>query len=278
MSKPLVAIVGRQNVGKSTLLNRLAGEQISIVADLPGTTRDRIMANVSWREKEFTVIDTAGLELRPETDIGQKVKAQVETAIAEADAIIFVTDVQQGIAPLDQEIASMLRRANKPVLLVANKADNANLEISAVEFYQLGLGEPLAISAYHRRGIDELLDRIIALIPSSLPAIIEPEAIKVAIAGRPNVGKSALLNALLGEERAIVNEVPGTTRDAIDTLLDFRVQCMVIIDTAGLRRRGRVGTGIERYSVLRTLRAIDRADITILVLIAEEQVTDQDLN
>jgi len=278
VSKPIVAIVGRQNVGKSTLLNRMAGKPIAIVEDLPGTTRDRIFADVSWQGAGFTIVDTGGLELRPLSTMAQEVKEQVEAAITEADAIIFLVDVRDGVTSSDLEIADMLRRSNKSIVLVANKADNAKLETGAVEFYQLGLGEPLAISAYHSRGVAELLDKIITLLPAPPPIKAEPEVMKVAIVGRPNVGKSMLLNALLGGERAIVDDAPGTTRDAIDTLFDFDGQSVLLIDTAGIRRRGRVEVGVERYSVLRALRAIDRADIALLVLDAAELVTAQDMH
>ena len=276
MSKPIVAIVGRQNVGKSTLLNRLAGKRVAIVEDLPGTTRDRVFADVSWQEVAFTLVDTGGLEPRPHSTIAQEVKEQVEIAIAEADAVIFLVDVKDGLNPSDLEVADRLRRSSKPILLVANKADNTKLEAGAVEFYELGLGEPLAISAYHGQGTAELLDKIIVLLPAPLPTEAEAEIIKVAIVGRPNVGKSMLLNALLGGERAIVDDVPGTTRDAIDTLFDFDGQSVLLIDTAGIRRRGRLGKGIEKYSVLRALRAIDRADVVLLVLDATELMTAQD--
>jgi len=276
VSKPIVAIIGRQNVGKSTLLNRLAGRRIAIVEDLPGTTRDRILASVSWQGTELTLVDTGGLETKPSSTIAQGVKEQVEVAIAEADVIIFLVDVRDGVTPLDLEIADMLRKVGKPILLAANKADNAKLEATAVEFYELGLGEPLAISAHHGRGTAELLDKIITWLPVTPPAEAEPEIMKVAIVGRPNVGKSMLLNALLGEERAIVDETPGTTRDAIDTPLDFQGQGVLLIDTAGIRRRGRLGVGVERYSVIRALRAIDRADIALLVIDATEPFTAQD--
>ena len=278
MSKPIVAIVGRQNVGKSTLLNRVAGKPIAIVEDLPGTTRDRILANVSWQEVEFTLVDTGGLELRPRSTVAQGVKEQVELAINEADVIIFLVDVRDGVVPSDREIGDMLRQTSKPIVLVANKVDNAKLEAEVIEFYELGLGEPLAISAYHGRGTAELLDRIIALLP--VPSVVEaePEVMKVAIVGRPNVGKSMLLNALLSEERAIVDDTPGTTRDAIDTLLDFDGQSVLLIDTAGIRRRGRLGRGVERYSVIRALHAIDRADVVLLVLDATEPATAQDMH
>ena len=276
--KPIVAIVGRQNVGKSTLLNRLAGKPIAIVDDYPGTTRDRILASVSYPGGEFTIVDTGGLELRPDSAMAEGVNEQVETAIREADVIIFLLDVRDGVMPADLEIADSLRKIGKPVVLVTNKADNAKYESRAVEFYQLGLGEPLAISAYHDRGIAKMLDEITRLLP--VPSLVEPEpeAIKVAIVGRPNVGKSTLLNAILGGERAIVDDIPGTTRDAIDTLFDFEGESVLLIDTGGIRRRGRVKGGVERYSVIRALRAIDRADIALLVLDAAELVTAQDMH
>jgi len=278
VSKPIVAIIGRQNVGKSTLLNRVAGERIAIVEDLPGTTRDRILVSVLWQGTEFTMVDTGGLEAKPQSTVAQGVREQVEVAIAEADVIIFMVDVRDGVIPLDLEIADMLRQASKPLLLVANKADNAKLENEAVEFYELGLGEPLPISAHHGRGTAELLDRIITWLP--VPSLVEaePEVLKVAIVGRPNVGKSMLLNALLDEERAIVDDTPGTTRDAIDTLFDFQGQSVLLIDTSGIRRRGRLGVGVERYSVIRALRAIDRADIALLVIDATEPFTAQDMH
>ncbi len=278
VSKPIVAIIGRQNVGKSTLLNRVAGERIAITEDLPGTTRDRILVSVLWQDTEFTMVDTGGLEAKPQSTVAQGVREQVEVAITEADVIIFMVDVRDGVIPLDLEIADMLRQASKPLLLVANKADNAKLENEVVEFYELGLGEPMAISAHHGRGTAELLDRIIAWLPVPPLVEAEPEMVKVAIVGRPNVGKSMLLNALLGEERAIVDETPGTTRDAIDTLFDFQGQSVLLIDTSGIRRRGRLGVGVERYSVIRALRAIDRADIALLVIDATEPFTAQDMH
>ena len=278
MSKPIVAIIGRQNVGKSTLLNRVVGKPIAIVADLPGTTRDRVFGNVSWHGVEFTIVDTGGLELKPESTIAQGVKEQVEVAITEADVIIFLVDVRKGVMPADQEIADMLHRVSKPIVLVVNKVDNTRLEAEAVEFYQLGLDEPVVISAYHGRGTAELLDRVISLLPVLPPVEEKPEVMKVAIVGRPNVGKSTLLNALLGKERAIVDDIPGTTRDAIDTLFDFKGQSVLLIDTAGIKRRGRLGIGVGRYSVIRALRAIDRADIVLLVLDATELVTAQDMH
>lgn len=278
MSKPVVAIVGRQNVGKSTLLNRLAGKRIAIVEDLPGTTRDRIFASVSWQGVEFAIVDTGGLEPEPESSVAQGVKEQVEAAITEADVVIFLVDVRDGVMPSDQEIAKRIRQVSKPIVLVVNKADSDRHEAEVAEFYQLGLDDPLAISAYHDRGIPELLDKLVAMLPPAIPAEAEPEIMKVAIVGRPNVGKSMLLNALLGGQRAIVDDIPGTTRDAIDTPFDFDGQSVLLIDTAGIRRRGRVEVGVERYSVIRSLRAIERADVAVLVLDAAELLAAQDMH
>ena len=278
LRKSIVAIVGRQNVGKSTLLNRLAGRRIAIVEDMPGTTRDRVVADVSWGENEFTLVDTGGLEIDPDTTVGQGVREQIKIAAAEADVIILLVDVRDGVTPSDLEVASMVRQTGKPVILVANKADNDRLETHAVDFYGLGLDDPMAVSALHGRGTAELLDKISTLLPVSAPPEAEPEMMKVTIVGRPNVGKSMLLNALLGSERAIVDDTPGTTRDAIDTLLDFEGENVLLIDTAGIRRRGRLGTGIERYSVMRALRAIDRADVALLVLDATELPAAQDMH
>ncbi|MDD5038019.1 MAG: ribosome biogenesis GTPase Der [Dehalococcoidales bacterium] len=278
MTRPVVAIIGRQNVGKSTLMNRIVGKPIAIVEDLPGTTRDRIIANVSWQGSEFTLVDTGGMEPKPRSAIGHKVKEQAGVAITEADVIIFLVDVRDGATATDLEIADMLRQAGKPVVLVVNKADNNKLEADVAEFYRLGLGEPLAISAQHGRGTIELLDSIITSLPEPAPAEPEPEVMKVAIVGRPGVGKSMLLNALLGKERAIIGETPGTTRDATDTRLDFQGQGVLLIDTAGIRRRGQVEAGIEWYSVLRALQAIDRADVALLVVDATEAFIAQDMH
>jgi GTPase len=278
LSKPIVAIIGRQNVGKSTLLNRLAGKRISIVEDLPGTTRDRVFADVSWNDKAFTLVDTGGLELGMETEIDRGVKEQITQAMSEADAIIFMVDVKDGIMPADTEIADLVRRLKKPTLLVANKADNDKLEAQAAEFYQLGLGDPFVISAYHGRSTAELIEQIIAMLPETTPSLDEADLMKVAIVGKPNVGKSMLLNTLLGKERVIVSDVPGTTRDAIDTTFDFSGKNVLLIDTAGIRKRGQVETGIEQYSVLRSMRAIDRCDVALLVLDATEMFSAQDMH
>jgi GTP-binding protein len=277
-ARPVVAIVGRRNVGKSTLLNRLAGKRLAIVADLPGTTRDRVFADVSWRGSEFAVVDSGGLNFQPENDVARSVNEQVTAAINEADIILFVADAIDGVTATDLDIADRLRTLTKPVLLVANKADNDRLEGEAVEFFNLGLGEPIAVSAYHGRGIDGLLDRVAVLLPPRPPKQIGPETMKLAIVGRPNVGKSTLLNAFCGAQRAIVNPIPGTTRDTIDIQLDFNGQNVILIDTAGIKRRGRIGSGVERYSVIRALKAIDRADVVLLLLDATELVTAQDLH
>jgi GTP-binding protein len=276
MKKPIVAIVGRQNAGKSTLLNRIAGKRLAIVEDLPGTTRDRLFADVAWQGTQFTIVDTGGLQPEPQSIIDQSVKEQIETSIEEADVILCLVDVKDGVIPSDLQIADWLRRTNKPVLLVANKVDNARFENMVFEFYQLGLGDPIPISAHHGHGVADLLDKIIPLLPAGIPEEPESEVIKVAILGRPNVGKSMMLNALTGQKRVIVDNVPGTTRDAIDTPFVFQDQKMLLIDTAGIRRRGRVERGIEQYSVIRTLKAIERADIVLLLLDATELVTAQD--
>jgi len=276
LSKPIVAIIGRQNVGKSTLLNRLAGKRISIVEDLPGTTRDRVFTDVTWNDRSFTLVDTGGLELGMETEIDRGVKEQISQAMSEADAIVFMVDVKDGIMPADTEIADLVRRLKKPTLLVANKGDNEKLESQAVEFYQLGLGEPFVISAYHGRSTAELIEKIIAMLPENVPSLTEPEIMKVAIVGKPNVGKSMLLNAILGKERTIVSNVPGTTRDAIDTQVDFMGKQVLLIDTAGIRKRGQIETGIEQYSVIRSMHAIDRCDVALLVLDATEMFSAQD--
>jgi GTP-binding protein len=276
MTKPIVTIVGRPNTGKSTLLNRIAGKPLAIIEDEPGTTRDRNLADVSWGGTEFTLVDTGGLEMKPSSNIAKGVKAQIETAMKEADVIIDLVDAKDGVTPADEEVADRLRKANKPVILAANKADNERLETAALEFYELGLGEPLAISAHHGRNVAELLDKIITLLPAREKVEPAPEPIKVAIVGRPNVGKSMLLNALTGDERVIVDEIPGTTRDAVDTRFDFNEQSVLLIDTAGIRRRGKIKGGVEKYSVLRSTRAIDRADIVLLVLDASEISTAQD--
>ncbi len=283
MPKPIVAIVGRPNVGKSTLFNRLIGERRAIVEDLPGTTRDRVYGTAEWGGIEFTVVDTAGLQDEQEilrstqAEILKRTREQAQSAIDEADVIVFMVDAKTGITSGDYEVADLLRRTDKPTIVVANKADNVERRESAVEFYSLGLGEPIAISAFHGSGTGDLLDRIVEALPE-FEEEPETEGPNIAIVGRPNVGKSRLLNALLGQERAIVSDVPGTTRDTLDTQLVWAGQPLTLIDTAGIRRKGRIEEGIEQFSVLRSMRAIDRSDVVLLVIDATESFTAQDLH
>jgi GTP-binding protein len=264
-------------VGKSTLFNRLAGERQAITEDIPGTTRDRIYANITWRDRDFTLVDTGGLELSPDSLISQKVKEQVEIAIEEADTIIMLVDVKDGVTIPDKEIAERLRRSNKPVVLAVNKCDNNERIRQALEFHEMPLDQPITISAYHGTGIETLMERVTAdLAPPSPASPPDPDIMKIAIVGHPNVGKSMLLNTLLGQERSIVSELPGTTRDSIDTIMEWDGRRALLIDTAGIRRRGRIDRGIETYSVMRALRAIDRADVCLLVLDVSDMVTAQD--
>jgi GTPase len=283
VAKPIVAIVGRPNVGKSTLFNRLIGERRAIVEDEPGTTRDRVYGTTDWGGVEFTLVDTGGLqddqEVQTEsfTQIAHHTREQAHVAIGEADVIVFMVDARSGVNAGDHEVADMLRRADKPTILVANKADSLARRDAAVEFYELGLGDPIAISSYHGSGTGDLLDRVVEALPEAEHEE-EPEGPAIAIVGRPNVGKSRLLNALLGQERSIVSDVPGTTRDSLDTVFVWAGQPITLIDTAGIRRRGRIDRGIEQYSVLRSMRAIDRADVVLLVIDATEGFTSQDLH
>ena len=281
--RPIVALVGRPNVGKSTLFNRLIGERRAIVEDIPGTTRDRLYGDTEWNGRVFTVVDTAGLLLdeddltpgTPQLEIARRVREQAEIAIEEADAIIFIVDSREGLTAADAAVAEVLRRASKPVVLAANKADNRERALDAVEFYALNLGEPIPMSAYHGIGVGDVLDRVTDVLP-----IIEAEedeaAVKIAIVGRPNVGKSSLLNRLIGQERSVVSDVPGTTRDSIDTPVEIDGIKALLIDTAGIRRRGKIERGLERYSVMRALRAIERSDVALLLIDATEGVTAQD--
>ena len=265
MPNPLVVIVGRPNVGKSTLFNRLTGRGDAIVTDVAGTTRDRLLAQVSWEDIQFTLVDTGGLEPRPQDLLRDQVKAQVEAAVHEADLIIFLLDVMDGLTPVDHEIAEWLRRTEKPVVAVVNKVDNQRREASTAEFYELGMSDPLVISAYHNLGIYDLMDRVTSLLPPTTPEEETAEGVmKLAIVGRTNVGKSMLLNSILGQDRAIVADAPGTTRDALDTRFEYDGQPLVLIDTAGIRRPGKVARGIEFYSVLRSVRAVERCDIALL--------------
>ncbi len=289
--KPLVAIVGRPNVGKSTFFNRMIGERVAIVEDMPGTTRDRIYGDTDWNGREFTLIDTGGLELGSDIPVGQvgldgqpgdiikRVRAQAELAIEEADVIIFMVDAQAGITAADDEVADLLRRTQKPVILTANKSDNAKLRQDVVEFYSLGIGEPITISSTQGTGTGDLLDLIVDALPPEQEGSEdeeEEEVTRIAIVGRPNVGKSSVLNAILGFQRSIVSDVPGTTRDAIDIEFEYKDKKLILIDTAGIRRRGRVGPGVEKYSVLRSSRAIDRCDVALLLIDASEGLAAQD--
>lgn len=274
--EPVVSIVGRPNVGKSTLFNRIAGAPIAIVEDLPGTTRDRIFASVDMLGRTVTLIDTGGLEPRPGDEMSRKIQKQVEAAIAESDAIIFVVDVREGLIAADQEIADQLRKLGKPVVLAANKVETEKLRHACSDFYQLGLGDPLPVSGHHGKGITELLDSLVSKLPGAGEKAEENVRPRLAIVGRPNVGKSMMVNALVGQKRAIVDDTAGTTRDATDTVFKHHDTEVVIVDTAGMRKRGKAGTGLEYYTLVRTLRAINRCDVALLVMDASEFITAQD--
>jgi len=277
MPKPIVAIVGRPNVGKSTLFNRIVGERIAIVDDAPGITRDRLYADADWLNHNFTLIDTGGLDPDNEDILNQHVFRQAEAAIENADVVIFLTDVKTGVVDTDLQVADMLRKVSKPVVLAVNKVDNptkANNEI--YEFYELGIGDPIAISAGQALGLGDMLDEVVKHFPTSDGEEEEDTRIKVAIVGKPNVGKSSLINKILGEERLIVSNIPGTTRDAVDTHLQRDGQEYVFIDTAGLRKKSRIKENVERYSILRTLAAVERCDVCVLLIDAEEGITEQD--
>jgi GTPase len=289
MAKPVLAIVGRPNVGKSSLFNRLVGEQMAIVQDQPGTTRDRLYGDADWNGVEFTVIDTGGMvldetlpgevELSSE-EIVRRTREQAQVAIEEADVILFMVDARSGLTGADEEIAEVLRRSAKPVIIAANKAESEERRLNAVEFYQLGLGDPMPISAHHSVNTGDLLDLIVESFPPPSQEPEDEQVTRIALVGRPNVGKSRLLNALLGQERVIVSDMPGTTRDAIDTELIVQdgeeERHVTLIDTAGIRRRGHIEQGVEKYSVIRTLRAISRADVVLLLIDATEGITAQD--
>ena len=275
MSRAVVAVVGRPNVGKSTLFNRIVGERVAIVEDLPGTTRDRIYATAEWRGREFSLIDTGGLDDPRVGEMEAAVRRQAEAAIAEADVVLFIVDAQSGILPVEHDVADQLRRSRKPVILVANKADSWRGEAQAAEFYELGLGDPFPVSAIQGHGTGDLLDAVVERLPAEKEAELSTDA-HIAIVGRPNVGKSSFLNTLVGSERAVVSEVPGTTRDSLDTAMEFRGRRLVLVDTAGIRRRGRIEQGIEHYALLRTAHALERADVAILLTDATEGVTAQD--
>jgi GTP-binding protein len=271
----VVAIVGRPNVGKSALFNRMVRGRVAIVEDLPGTTRDRLYGDVEWRGRVFRLVDTGGLDLEARGSLSDQVRQQVQAAVDEAAVVLFVVDSSQGVTAGDWEVADVLRRTAKPVLTLANKAESRTRQEGTVEFYELGLGQPLAVSAQHGTGVADVLDLLIDILPPAAAAE-EAEALRVAIVGRPNVGKSLLLNAILGEERAIVSEMPGTTRDSVDTPFEYLGQRLVLVDTAGIRRRGHVEAGVESHAVLRARRAVERADVALLVLEGPEGVTAQD--
>lgn len=277
MSKPVVAVVGRPNVGKSTLFNVLAGERISIVQDTPGVTRDRIYADVNWLDRTFTLIDTGGIEPDSSDIILSQMREQAQIAIDTADVIIFITDVRQGLVDADSKVADMLRRSHKPVVLVVNKVDSFEKFMPDVyEFYNLGIGDPVPISASSRLGIGDMLDELIKHFPERVSEEEEDERTKVAVVGKPNVGKSSLINHLLGEERVIVSEIAGTTRDAIDTEVVYEDREYVFIDTAGLRRKNKIKEELERFSIIRAVTAVERADVVVVMIDATEGVTEQD--
>ncbi|MDO5596962.1 MULTISPECIES: ribosome biogenesis GTPase Der [Acidaminococcus] len=277
MSKPIVAIVGRPNVGKSTLFNIFADSRISIVEDTPGVTRDRLYADAEWLDRKFTMVDTGGIEMQNTDSIAVSIREQAEIAIREADVILFVCDARTGITTDDMEVAKLLRQSRKPVILAVNKADTPKQEAEAYEFYNLGIGEPYLISASNKLNLGDLLDAIVEKFPKEGDDEDEDEdVIKVAIIGRPNVGKSSIFNDIIGQTRSIVSDVAGTTRDAIDVPVEKDGQTYLFIDTAGMRRKGKIDEPIEKYSIIRTLRAVDRSDVVLLVLNAVEGITEQD--
>lgn len=276
MAKQIVAIVGRPNVGKSTLFNKLAGKRIAIVEDTPGVTRDRIYAQAEWLTHEFTIIDTGGIEPQSDDIILAQMRRQAQIAIETANVIMFVVDAKEGLTGADAEVAQMLRKSKKPIILVVNKIDFGNREDSMYEFYNLGLGDPIPISAAQGLGLGDMLDEVVSHFDEVATADAEEEYIKIAMVGKPNVGKSSLINKIIGEERNIVSDIPGTTRDAIDSYIENDLGKFLLIDTAGLRRKSKVKQEIERYSVIRTLAAVERADVCILMIDAEEGLTDQD--
>ena len=277
MAKPLVAVVGRPNVGKSTFFNRITGKRIAIVEDTPGVTRDRLYADAYWQSREFTLIDTGGLDMASEEVLLTQMRYQASLAVDMADAIIFFVDGRQGVMGDDHEVANFLRRSHKPVLLAVNKVDHINYDDLKYEFYELGMGEPYPISAGQGMGIGDLLDALVDVLPEQDEAEGDENAINIAIVGKPNAGKSSLVNSIIGDQRVIVSDIPGTTRDAIDTPFESEGQPYVLIDTAGMRRKSRIGDkSLERYSVIRSLGAIRRCDVAVLVIDADEGVSDQD--
>ncbi len=277
MSKPIVAIVGRPNVGKSTLFNVIAGDRISIVQDTPGVTRDRIYADCTWLDKNFTLIDTGGIEPESDDVIFRQMREQAEIAIQTADVIIFIVDVRQGLVDADSRVADILRRSAKPVILAVNKVDSFDKYMADVyEFYSLGIGDPVPISAASRLGLGELLDEVAAHFPDNKTAEEEDERPKIAIVGKPNVGKSSIVNRMTGENRVIVSDIAGTTRDAIDSVVRYHKKEYVLIDTAGIRRKSKIKEEIERFSIIRAVSAVERADVVLIVIDAQEGITEQD--
>lgn len=277
MAKPIVAIVGRPNVGKSTLFNRIAGERISIVEDTPGVTRDRIYADAEWLDHHFTLIDTGGLEPDSDDMMLKHMYSQAEIAISTADVILFVVDVRTGMTDMDMQVANILRKADKPVVLAVNKVDDlAKYGMQVYEFYSLGLGDPFGVSGGQMIGLGDLLDEVVKHFPADKDDSAEDDSIKVAIIGKPNVGKSSLVNRILGENRVIVSDVAGTTRDAIDSEYELNGQKYVFIDTAGMRRKAKIKESIEKYSIIRAVAAVERADVCILMINAVEGITEQD--
>lgn len=276
MSKPIVAVVGRPNVGKSTFFNKIAGKRISIVEDKPGVTRDRIYADVEWLNNKFTLIDTGGIEPDNKDIILSQMKRQAEVAMDTADVIVFMLDGKSGLTTTDEEIAGMLRRTNKPIVLVVNKIDSNKLSEHFYDFYTLGLGEPIPISSVNGLNLGDLLDEIVEQFPEDKDTDYDEDVTKVAVIGKPNVGKSSLINTLLGEDRVIVSDIAGTTRDAIDTPFEFNDDKYIFIDTAGIRRKSRVYENVEKYSVIRSLTAIERSDVCLILIDANEGVTEQD--
>lgn len=277
MSKPIVAIVGRPNVGKSTLFNRLAGQRLSIVDDTPGVTRDRLYIDVEWLNHQFTIIDTGGIEPNTDDIILSQMRQQAEIAMQTANVIMFIVDVKQGLTDSDMHVANMLRKTRKPVVLVVNKVDNMKQEnFDVYEFYNLGLGEPIPISAGQALGLGDMLDEVVKYFPDDIENNKDDDAIKVAIIGKPNAGKSSLINKIIGEDRLIVSDIAGTTRDAVDTPITIDNQKFIFIDTAGMRRKSKVEDGIERYSIIRAVSAVERCDVVVLLIDASEGITDQD--
>ncbi|MCA1030530.1 ribosome biogenesis GTPase Der [Bacillus timonensis] len=275
MAKPIVAIVGRPNVGKSTIFNRIVGERVSIVEDIPGVTRDRIYSSGEWLNQDFNIIDTGGIDIGDEPFLAQ-IRQQAEIAIDEADVIVFMTNGREGVTGADEEVAKILYRSKKPVVVAVNKVDNPDMRDLVYDFYALGFGEPVPISGSHGLGLGDLLDQVIQHFPDHKQEDYDDTIIKFSLIGRPNVGKSSLVNALLGEERVIVSDIAGTTRDAIDTSYTFNGKEYVIIDTAGMRKKGKVYESTEKYSVLRALKAIERSDVVLVVINGEEGIIEQD--